>query len=60
MAKHRQAKGGLCGRYSSPKVRYTRLAVANFDRSVLQAKLPDEIVDVFKCPYCGTWHVGKR
>lgn len=59
MAKHRQAKGGFRKRYSSPKVRYTRLAVADFDRGVLQTKLPNEIVDVFRCA-CGAWHVGKR
>lgn len=55
-----QAKWGICHRYTNPKRKYIKRCVAEYDRGVLQAKLPDETVNVFRCRHCGAWHVGKE
>jgi len=54
----RKPKGTTCNRFASPKVRYARMAVAEFDRAVMQAKNPGDQFRVFRCPHCGQWHVG--
>lgn len=58
----KKAKEGTCPRYPSAKVKYRRRAVAEFDRSVMQAQRPDFVYRVFKCDRgtgCGRWHVGR-
>lgn len=59
------AKHGLCDRYPNAKVKYTNRTVAIFDRNALQQRLPQYVIEEFKCDRgskggCGRWHVGKK
>jgi hypothetical protein len=57
--KSRSIRAGVCKRFRDPKMRYTRRAVAEFDRNILAAKFPHYIFRVFRCAACDLWHVGK-
>lgn len=53
-------KMGICRQYRSPKVRYSKRVVAEFDCKMLHARHPEVQFDVFKCDRgCRMWHIGK-
>lgn len=50
---------GICRVFPDGKVCYPKLNQAEWERAQIAANYPDDEFNVFKCDYCGHWHIGR-
>ena len=60
MSRRLQAKFGSCDRYRSPKLKYWKRVVAEFDCAKLNAQDNCKVFNVFRCGACRHWHIGSQ
>lgn len=59
MSRRLQGRYGVCCRYKTPKAKYFKRAVAEFDLKHAENRSGKEL-NIFRCGHCGCWHIGSK
>jgi hypothetical protein len=55
----RYFRDGICRAYPNGKRCYPNVNQARYDKRILEVHSPDFRFDVFRCPSCKHWHIGR-